>query len=156
MNRYSRTAALLALAAAVCGCGSAGTVEGQVTYRPNGKKVVWGNVVVFGADNIPRPGMINRDGSYLVKDVPTGDFKVCVSSENPKPSAGGGQKMARPGSRGEERRAAPETPAEASVPVDEEIVKGWFAIPAKYGDPAQTPLKHTARGPKTTFDIVLD
>ena len=52
-----------ALAAALCplvlllsGCGGGrATVEGSVTHRASGKKVIWGNVVIFGSDNVRTP-----------------------------------------------------------------------------------------------------
>ena len=103
--------------------------------------------------------MINKDGTYLVRDVPLGEVKVCVSSENPKQADAdprpAGRKVRRPGV--EDRRAAPGPDnSPQSPPVPEEILKGWFPIPTKYSDPGQTTLKTTVRGGKNSFDIVLD
>lgn len=155
-------AALLSLG--VTGCGGVGSVTGTVTYKPNGKKLAWGTVSMIGRDGILRQGVINRDGTYSVNGVPTGEVKVLVSSENPKATpansakAGSGRvdpdagkRAPRPGEPGaaDDRGMTPS-------PVDEEIVKAWFPIPEKYADMGKSNLTATVKGGPNVHDIILD
>jgi hypothetical protein len=131
-----------------------------VSYRPKGKNLAWGTVVITGRDNLARSGVINPDGSYVVTGVPAGEAVIRVSSDSPKavnqPRGGGGER----GRGGEEDRrgAAPGAPADpaAAPAVPEEVVKAWFQIPTKYADPAQSLLKLTVKAGKNQHDIILD
>lgn len=150
---------LLAATLIAVGCGKGtGTVEGSVTYKPKSKKLVWGSVVITGSDNIGRAGMITPEGPYVVTGVPAGEAKITVSSDNPKPPAEpAGGRGGRGGGRDEDRRPAdPNASKEATPAVPDAILKGWFAIPMKYADPAQTTLRVTVKPGKNDHDITLD
>jgi hypothetical protein len=150
------TFALLLPLLLVVGCGGQGSVEGTVTYRPNGKKLVWGTVMITGSDNISRYGTITKDGTYAVNGVVSGPAKITVTSENPKAAAA----TARDGGRGADGRSRPGAEGAANTPapppIPDEILKGWFAIPDKYGDATQSGLTVTVKGGKNTHDIILD
>jgi hypothetical protein len=122
-----------ALAAAGCGGGTA-DVAGRVTYQ--GKPVVFGTVVVIGADGVPKSGPIQRDGSYRVAGVKLGAATVTVSSPPPPGSQAAPTRKA--GRDGIDEDKILETES-----VDPELVKTWFPIPHKYADPAKSGLTAT-------------
>src|SRR5262245_38293619 len=92
----SRRGRALLLAVLVCfvlsGCGASGSLTGTVTWA--GKKVVSGTVAAFDADGGHYYGKIQSNGSYAIKDIPPGRFRLTVASPNPR---GGTGKPPRPG-----------------------------------------------------------
>src|SRR5215475_11261466 len=66
---------------AVSGCASQGDVTGTVTYQ--GKNVASGSVIIRGSDLLPYSGAIEEDGTYVVRNVPTGLAKITVVSLPP-------------------------------------------------------------------------
>ncbi len=139
----------------LAGCGGGtGSVTGTVTYKPKGKALVSGTVMVLAADGKPRYGEIAADGRYTVADVPVGKCKVTVSSPDSSgqvnrgaegdPAAAGRPKM--PG------REAPGAAAKA-VPL---APTGWFAIPDKYGDVNKSELSVDVQRGVTTYNIELN
>ncbi len=140
----------------VCaGCAGPGDVQGTVSYRPNGKKVVTGTVMFMGADGMPHYAMINADGTYLVRGVPPGPAKVTVASPNPVQPP----EPKRPGGGDREQIGEAKPPVEggaAGVPVSEEIKKNWFAIPEKYTDLQNSGLRFEVKRGVSIYDIVLD
>ena len=82
MSRFGRQAARCAVAAAalllVAGCGGPGTVTGKVTFK--GGPLPGGLVTVVDAADNRYPGQIQKDGSYIVANVPTGPAKVVVGT----------------------------------------------------------------------------
>jgi hypothetical protein len=152
---------LAAMLTCMVGCGSSGSVEGKVSYRPSGKSLVWGTVVITGRDNIARSGMINPDGSYAVNGVPAGEAVIRVSSDNPKalaqPRAAGGR-GGRAGGEEDHRPPDPNLPKDVggTSAIPEAVLKGWFQIPTKYADPGQSFLKLTVKPGKNQHDIILD
>jgi hypothetical protein len=131
----------LAFAAGGCGPRTA-DLTGKVTF--DGKPVVFGNVVLIGADGATRYGPLQPDGSYRVDKVPVGPAKVMVSSP-PPPGAGPPQEMTAI----DREKAAGAPP----VPVDQTLAKNWFPIPSKYGNPAESGLTVNVDG--NSFDIPL-
>lgn len=134
MRRFLNTAALLTLVA-LAGCDSSvSTVSGKVTYK--GKPVVFGTVSVTGPDGMTRSGPIEPDGSFSVSGVGVGEGKVTVTSLKPPDGSGGNAKRGGRDAGGpdDERDMQPE----AAAPP--EVVKNWFPIPPKYGDPKQSGL----------------
>lgn len=130
MTTAPRAAAAFAVLA-LAGCGPAtADVAGKVTYQ--GKPVVFGSVVVIGANGIPKSGSIQPDGSYRVSGVATGPGQVAVSSPMP------------PGLAPVKKRAARDDdekpPADAGKSVSPDIAKAWVALPEKYSDPAKSGL----------------
>src|SRR5262245_45386467 len=70
------------LLVAVIGCGPGrGDLGGKVSYQ--GKSLQFGSVTVLGSDGIPRGGLIQNDGSYLVEDIAAGPVKIAVTSPDP-------------------------------------------------------------------------
>ena len=122
--RLAAAAAILAVSG--CGPGTA-DVAGRVTYQ--GKPVVYGTVVFIGADGLPKAGAIQPDGTYRVTGVPLGSAKVAVSSPPPPGVTVPGRK-----SKGGKDDAGKDDGIMAA-PADPEIVKKWFVIPEKYGEP---------------------
>src|SRR3954469_14066774 len=61
--------------------GGSATVTGKVTML--GRPVVWGSVVLVGADGHSAAGRIEPDGTFTVANAPTGEVVVSVSSPDP-------------------------------------------------------------------------
>lgn len=140
MSILIRTAAVaFALAAAGCGGGTVDVV-GKVTH--NGKPVVYGTVVLVGSDGLPKSGPIQPDGSFRVAGVATGTAKVSVSSPQPPGAAAPARKPRGGRDADDEER----TPPPAVAPADPEVIKGWFPLPEKYGDPAKSDLVVEVKG----------
>lgn len=132
MTPLMRTAVAAAvLAVAGCGGGTA-NVSGKVTF--NGKPVVYGTVVVIGADGSSKSGTIQPDGSYRVSGVALGAAKVAVSSPPPP-----GSEQARKQFRAKDD-APDKPPLEPQAPASEEVIRNWVAIPDKYGDPNKSEI----------------
>lgn len=147
MTRPTRAAALALLALAGCGGGTA-SVSGKVTFQ--GKPVVYGTVVLIGADGLPRSGQIQPDGTFTVPGVAVGTAKAAVSSP-PPPGAEPAKKAARGGRDAEDDERAPPPPP---APVDPAVVKGWFPLPEKYGDPDKSGLTvQVGSGQPADFDL---
>ena len=140
-------AAAMLLATAGCGGGTA-DVEGKVTY--NGKPVVYGTVVVVGADGIPKSGAIQPDGSYRVSGVTLGSARVAVTS--PKPPGSEPPKKRAPVSRDTVDEDKPQ--AEPPPPAPPEVIQNWVSLPEKYGDPNKSELTVTVKSGQPA-DIVL-
>jgi hypothetical protein len=141
-----QTALTLALLTAA-GCGGTADVAGKVTFAA--KPVVFGTVVVIGADGIPKSGAIQLDGTYLVRGVKTGTAQVTVSSPPPPGMSPVGAKPKVGRDADDERR-----PADADNPVNPELAKGWFPIPQKYADPEKSGLQVEVK-PGQPVDIDL-
>jgi hypothetical protein len=131
MTRLIRPTVLLT-ALTLTGCGAGTTdVSGKVTYK--GKPVTSGTVVILDGGSAPKAGTINPDGTYRVSGVKYGSFKVAVSSPPPP----GSEAAKKPvGGRDADDDKVPVT-APAAPP---EVIKSWFPIPDKYGDPNKSEL----------------
>ena len=122
-----------ALAVLISGCGSGSTnVSGKVKYQ--GKPVVFGSVVIVGSDGLPRSGAIQPDGSFRVNGVSPGAAKVAVSS--PPPPGAATRRTVKRGRDEEDRGGS----ADVDVPASPEVIKGWFPLAEKFGDPTSSML----------------
>jgi hypothetical protein len=119
------------------GCGGRGDVSGKVTYQ--GKPLVFGTVQIEGSDNLLRQGVIQSDGTYIVRNVAAGDARVAVSSANPNSSD------FQPIVKGENPKPPPPRPP----------VKGWFPIPQGYQDISKPKLTFKVNSGQNTWDIDL-
>jgi hypothetical protein len=126
------------------GCGPrTADVAGVVTFE--GKPVGFGNVVLIASDGATRYGSIQQDGSYRVAKVPLGPAKVMVSSP-PPPGAGPPQEKTAIDIEKAQMGGPP-------PPIDQNLVKLWFPIPSRYGNPDQSGLTVNVDG--KPFDINL-
>jgi hypothetical protein len=133
---------------AVAGCnGSTADVKGKVTF--NGKPVVYGTVVLVGADGLARSGAIQPDGSYRVKDVPVGTARVAVTSPRP-PGSAPAKKAIERGADVTDDKPQPEPPP----PAPPEVIQNWISLPEKYGDPSKSEVTVTVKSGEPA-DIVL-
>ena len=122
----------------VAGCGKGkGDLQGTVTFE--GKKLAMGQVWVIGSDSLAYYGAIQDDGSYVVKDIPTGECKIAVNSGNPADTGGGG-------------RAGGSRLSNEKLPGDP---KRWFAIPEAYNMHATSKLTFNIERGNNAFDIKL-
>jgi hypothetical protein len=135
-RRSFRAAALALLPLAAFGCAGKGDVHGKVTYKD--KPLVFGTVQFEGSDGMIRQGNIEKDGSYTVRGVATGEAKVAVSSLNPKSSDF--VPMQREG---------------AKPPPPRPEVQGWFPIPDKYDAPYKSGLTYPIQRGANEINIEL-
>ena len=138
---------VLAGALAVAGCGrSAGTITGTVTYK--GAPLKGGSVMftpAAGGQAGPVSVAIGQDGTYAAEKVPVGDVTVTVDTSYLKPAP-------RTGPREDQAPPGHENPNKPSASGG----ANYVPIPAKYADPAQTPLKYTVKGGSQKYDIPID
>jgi len=115
------------------GCQGRGDVSGTVTFGD--RPVKFGTVLFEGSDGVARQGNIEKDGSYSVRDVASGQARVTVNSPNPRSIT-----MTSKGDRKPE--PFPDVP-------------DWFPIPREYGDLATSGLTYTVKGGSNTINIEL-
>jgi hypothetical protein len=138
---------LVLLCLIVTGCGpSVGSVEGKVTFA--GKAVVYGTVVIVGADGLPKSGAISSDGTYRVDGVGVGEAKIAVSSPPPPTS----QQKGKGDVGGRDADASEKVPPTQAATTP---IQGWVAIPMAFGEPSTSGLKVTVVGATTTHNIEL-
>ena len=129
----------LLVALACAGCGRVGQVAGKVTYRD--QPVPDGTVMLLASDGQPYDGKIQPDGTFLIRDVPSGTAKVSVTSLT---AAGEVDKTGN--SKGDGRAK------------QRSIAKGGprSRIPSKYGDFTQSGLTVTVeKGATAQLDLNL-
>lgn len=131
----------LLLGLVACGKGQ-GTVSGKVTL--DGKVLKFGSVLMVGDDQVRYSAAIDRDGTYRIENVPFGNVQVAVNSVDPREQNVPKFKNDRPGKLGGKISEQPS--------VDN---KGWFPIPADYGDPSKSGLALTVDEANKVFDIPL-
>jgi hypothetical protein len=112
---------LLALAFSGCSGGMA-SATGSVKF--DGKLVKSGTLVFYDAQGVGTPASIEADGTYKVTGVPSGIYKVGLSSPDPRMN----QTVA-----GINSRAKGKTDSPKAAPTDTE--KAWFAVPEKASKP---------------------
>ena len=134
-----RLLAIVILVLPALGCGSDATdVTGKVSYQ--GKPVVFGTVCLIGSDGLPKYGAIQSDGSFRIAGARLGATNVAVSSPKPPGFKLPGENAPKTG-RDEgldERR-----PADADATSSPEVLKGWFPLPDKFGNPNTSELTTT-------------
>jgi hypothetical protein len=118
----------------VLGCQGKGDVSGKVTYQD--KAIVFGTVLFEGSDGNTRQGNIEKDGSYCVRGVATGEAHVAVNSPNPKAIS--------LVSKNPDRKPEPYPDA-----------PGWFQIPKQYEAPSTSGLTYKIKGGSNEINIEL-
>jgi hypothetical protein len=131
--RWSSIAGAVLVALSMVGCAGRGNVSGKVTYQ--NKTVPWGTILIEGSDGGHRQGSIEKDGTFYVEDLATGEAKVAVNSPNPKSIT-----MMAKGDRPPQK--FPDVP-------------GWFAIPTKYEAVDKSGLVYTIKKGENKIDIEL-
>jgi hypothetical protein len=88
--RILGTGLLFLVVSSLVGCSGKGTISG--TVKKGDKNLAMGTITFYNKkDNKAYSGTIQEDGSYSVDGVPSGDYKVTISSDPPKkPTQGGG------------------------------------------------------------------
>jgi hypothetical protein len=131
LRRFTLIGLAVCLATAAAGCGRGPTVSGRVTYR--GAALTNGGVMFHGADGSAAYGGIGADGSYTVRNAPTGPVRITVNVPPAArlPRALAGSRLALP------------------------AAAGAIAIPARYGRPESSGLTCVVEEAGQEHDIDL-
>lgn len=78
MQRPLGMCMLAMIAALALGCGSTGSLEGNVTYKD--KPVTGGLIACVASDGKSFPGSLNADGSYRCPNLPPGEYVVTIKT----------------------------------------------------------------------------
>ncbi len=119
-------------AVAVAGCGGQDgrvrEVRGTVSYK--GEPLQSGTVRVVGANHEVAFATVQKDGSYILTDVPPGEVKIGVQQGNEPRSVGdsSGKKAEKP-------------------------VRPPVLLPKKFHDPETSGITHTIARSTTKLDI---
>jgi hypothetical protein len=116
----------------------AGSVEGTVTFE--GKPLPGGTVAFHPAKGKPVVGVLRADGTYAIKTIPPGKYRVTIETDSAKPRP----KDKAPPKDKDTPKTEPPGDAARYVP-----------IPRLYGDANTTPLIVEVPADKQTFDINL-
>jgi hypothetical protein len=137
LRTVSRVVLLGALLTMV-GCGpSTTTATGKISFK--GKPIVWGSVSVIASDGTTHQTGIEPDGTFTLKNVPTGSAKIGVSS--PMPPTPGATRA-----RGDDPRV--------SAPPPGPPAGAWVQIPDNLMDPSKSGLTITIKsGEPVSLDI---
>jgi hypothetical protein len=139
--RITLTVVILSAAAIVTGCARVGVVSGTVTYK---------NVPLkSGSVTIMTPGgalqdSIKEDGTYLIKNVPTGDARVSVVCTDD----------AKMVSHIQDASVSGRT-RKGGIHVASMATPSFSHIPEVYGDLVNTPLQTSIKRGKNTYNIEL-
>jgi hypothetical protein len=146
MNRIIRRGAMLGigfLGILLVSCSTAGRFEpipetgasltGTVTYKKEPLKT---GIVLVQGPSAGAQGRIGEDGRYRVENCPVGPVTIAVTT-----AAARGEMMGKAAAQ----KARGEKGAITKV----------AAIPAKYADPAQSPVKTTIQKGSNEFDVEL-
>jgi hypothetical protein len=134
--------AALVIGIAAYAAGGSATVTGHVTML--GRPVIWGSIVLTGADGRSVAGRIEPDGSFTVPNAPTGEVLVAVSSPDPLVDHYKAQIKSA-------RSVLP--PSQwPPPPVDR---NQWFLIPKRYEDPRTSDLKVVVSRGTNPYELSL-
>jgi hypothetical protein len=123
--------------------GGSATVNGRVTFQ--GRPVIWGSVMLIGADGRTVVGRIQPDGSFTVADAPTGEVAVSVISPDPL-----AQHYATQLKTSRDRTSVNQW---AAPPVDRQQ---WFVLPKRYESAKTSELTLSVkRGNNADCDLAL-
>ncbi|MFO0866856.1 MAG: hypothetical protein U0744_19825 [Gemmataceae bacterium] len=143
---FRRCAVLLSLLW-IGGCESRGDLFGKVMLGD--KTVKMATVTVWPKDKVPRPVVLDAEGGFAVRDIPTGEAVITVVSPNPKVEAAKIYVRELPKGTPPPPNATPQNaPAPAAS-------KDWFPIPAKYGDLKTSDLKLVIESGKNVKTLTL-
>lgn len=120
----------------------AGTIEGKITI--DGKPLPGGTVGFHPAKGKSIVGPVKLDGSYLIKAIAPGMYRVTITLEATKPAAKG-------------TAPAKDSNVPKGAPKGEPAKDGarYVPIPRAYGDPKTTPLSVQVQADKQVFDLQL-
>jgi hypothetical protein len=122
---------------------SRAVVTGKVSYQ--GKPLVWGQVILVGADGKSASGQIEQDGTYRVEGAPIGPVSVGVVSHDPLV-----QHWAK---SLKTTRVRPTANIFATAPpVDR---RHWFPVPQHYEEPGSSGITLTLKSGSNENDIIL-
>ena len=142
-------AALLCISFALVGCGSGpakAKVSGTVTYGD--KTVKTGSVFIYGGDGVVVSADINPDGTYVAKDVATGEATACVVTSNPGLSG-------RPGNTPGKDRKLPEGVKQDPAAEKKVDPKDIIAIHTDYASSLTSGMKFTVGTGDVKYDIKM-
>jgi hypothetical protein len=120
----------------------AAVVKGHVSL--GGRPVIWGSVVLVGADGQSVAGRIQPDGTFTVPNAPVGEVTVTITSPDPLV-----QHYATQLKSSRDRIPVNEWGA---PPVDR---RQWFVIPKRYENAYESNLKFTVKRGSNEYNLDL-
>lgn len=147
MNRISRRGAMLGvgfLSIVLASCSTAGRFEpvpetgaslsGTVTYK---KELLRAGIVLVQGSGAGAQGKIGEDGRYAVENCPIGNVTIAVTT-----AAVRGEMMGKAAAQ----KAKGEKVSTPKI----------LTVPAKYADPAQSPVKTLVQKGPNVFNVELN
>jgi hypothetical protein len=147
-SRLLRGGVVLLVLVGVAGCGARGTVSGKVYYQD---KVVTGGRVFFVAEGYRGESEIGADGSYSISNVPAGQVKIFLSTDEAR-NAGRPSGLPMP-----PKDKVPEEAANNPIYNKTSKPSGikYVEIPKIYNDPESSGLTYDVKGGDQEYDIKL-
>ncbi len=155
-KRHLLSLAILSIPLVLAGCtknpNAPAQISGVVKY--NGKPLPAGTIVFHDAEGKAYSTSIHQDGKYELTDVPTGEMKVTVDTEDFNPAkvqpTYGGQRAAKMG-----MSETPAPPGLGAPPSVEDKKAVYVKIPEKYRTASSSGLSATLKKGKNTQDFDL-
>jgi hypothetical protein len=129
-------------------------VKGKVTFA--NKNLTAGTVMFWGPNNATSTSVIEKDGSYEMKDAPIGDVKITVTV--PRVPKGGFPKMGFGGPAADTVRkmeVGKDPVSGKSIQPVSEAPTDVLPIPDRYGEPATSGLTYKVEKGEHTYNIDL-
>lgn len=127
-------------------------ISGVVKYK--GQPLPAGTIVFHDAEGKAYSASIQQDGKYELTDIPTGDMKVTVDTEDFNPAkvqpTYGGQRASKMG-----MSSMPAPPGATPRPTQEDKKAQYVKIPDKYRDANSSGLSATLKKGKNQKDFEL-
>jgi hypothetical protein len=116
----------------------AGSIKGVVTCA--GKPLPGGTVAFHPAKGKPVVGVLQADGSYAIKNIPAGEYRVTLETESAKPQP--------------KEKLPPKDKDTSKVEAPKDTGR-YLPIPRVYADPKTSPLVFTVQNGQNNADLHL-
>jgi len=154
MNRKCVSLFLPGLLLLTVGCGSKGTITGNVSYK--GTPITAGTILFVPENGAPQVSAPITEGKYTAEKVPPGPAKVAITSDYTGPMALTPMQRAMQGGMGKGPAGEiPEGPKKLLEGAAQAKEKKGVKIPEKYASPSTADLTYTVKGGSQEHNIDL-
>jgi hypothetical protein len=159
---YMRWTLIAVVLCGVVGCGSSGTISGQVKYK--GELLRGGSVMFTNTEGRgSRTARIMPDGTFKIEDFPTGPAKITVETQSVQMGSTGMPRAVKELSKKEVKDLNVDKSKEDEFRAKIAQMYGGLdksakvpLVPAKYNDPEKSGVTYTVTSGQQTKDIDLD